>query len=135
MPHYTFELRDGSRRVQDPTGTLLCDGSAAREYAQRVARELMSGRERETRTWCLEVYSDGGGPVWAIPFATIDPTLDHLRPHLRSLIEGWCDRCRLLQEAVSAASATMRESRALVARSRGEPYLAVTNGERTIRDS
>jgi hypothetical protein len=44
-----------------------------------------------------------------------------------------CYRCRLLQEAMSAASITMRESRALVARSRGKPYLAAAFGQRTIR--
>jgi hypothetical protein len=133
MPLYTFELRDGSFRVQDTAGVRLRSRSAAREYAQGVARELMSGRERQTRTWCLEVYEDDGARVFAVPFASIDPTLDHLAPQARAMIEVWCDRCRSLQEAVSTARETVRESRALVARSRGRPYLASANGKRTIR--
>jgi hypothetical protein len=133
VPLYTFELRDGSRRVQDTAGVQLCDRSAAHDYAQGVARELMGGCERETRTWCLEVYEDDAARVFVIPFASIDPTLDHLAPGARALIEDWCNRSRSLQEAVSAARDTVRESRALVARSRGKPYLATANGERTVR--
>jgi hypothetical protein len=133
VPHYTFQLRDGARLIQDPMGVQLRDRSAARDYAQQVARELMSGREPETRMWCLDVHEDDSAHVLAIPFATIDPTLDHLGPELRSVIETWCDKLRSLQEAVSTARATLRESRALVAQSRGRPYLATANGERTIR--
>lgn len=133
MPHYTFALRDGLCRVQDPAGVRLRNRSAARAYALQVAQELMAGRERETRTWCLEVYGDNGAGLCSIPFASIDPTLDHLTPDHRAVIEGWCDRARSLQEAISTARATVQESQALVARSRGKPYLAATNGKRTIR--
>jgi hypothetical protein len=48
-------------------------------------------------------------------------------------MEDLCDHCRSLNEVMSAASVTMRESRALVARSRGKPYLAAAFGQRTIR--
>ncbi|MGB6536446.1 MAG: hypothetical protein WBF58_10855 [Xanthobacteraceae bacterium] len=133
MPHYTFELCDGSRRIQDRAGIQLHDRSAAHDYAQEVVRELMSGCERTTRTWCLEVYEDDGARVDAVSFVSIDPTLDHLAAAARTLIEGLCDRRRSFQEVVSTAQVTMRESRALVARSRGKPYLATANGERAIR--
>ncbi len=135
MPVYTFELCDGLRRFHDAMGVQLRDRLAAHDYARDVARELMNGREAETRTWRLDVYEDDGVRVFAIPFASIDPTLDHLLPDLRATIERWCDRCRSLQEAVSAARRTLQESRALVARSRGKPYLAAEYGETIIRGS
>lgn len=133
MPLYTFELRDGSRRIQDPIGVQLHDHFAAYDYACEVVRELMSGREGETRTWRLDVYEGTAARAFAIPFASVDPTLDHLLPELRATVERWCERSRSLQEAVSAARVTVRESRALVARSRGKPYLAAEYGETTIR--
>jgi hypothetical protein len=132
VPLYTFELRDGSHRVQDTVGAELQDHAVAHDYAREVAWELMSGRERETRAWCLEVHEDGA-PVLAIPFASVDPTLDHLERERRQVIEKWYDCRRSLQEAVTTARKTVRESRAAVARSRGRPYLAAANGERTIR--
>ena len=95
----------------------------------------MRNREVETRSWRLDVYENGDGPIYAIPFAGIDPTLDHLVPKLRTMVEAMCERKRLLGEVLHVVSATMQESRALVARSRGKPYLASRFGRSTIRDN
>jgi len=83
MPNYTFELRDGSGGIDDETGVALADGVHALHYAQDVVHELMRSREAQTRTWRLDVYDEAGERVIELPFATIDPTLDHLRPELR----------------------------------------------------
>jgi hypothetical protein len=135
MPHYTFELRDGSSQIEDATGVNLPDRQQAVRYAHQVARELMRCREKQTRTWRLDVYEDEGERLFEIPFVRIDETLAHLSPSVRAMMEDLCDRVRSLMEARSAAAATVRESRALVARSRGRPYLATTSGRRTIRDA
>jgi hypothetical protein len=134
MPLYTFELRDGSCGIADTAGVSLADRDQALCYAYEVVRELMSCREHETRTWRLDVYEDHDRRVFEIPFIRLDETLDHLDPHWRSKVEDLCNRSRSLREAYSAARATVRESRALVAWSRGKPYLAVDRGQKVIRE-
>jgi hypothetical protein len=135
MPLYTFRLSDGSCEIADETGIALPDREHAHKYAHDVIRELMNCREPLTRTWLLGVYEDNRERVFEIPFVSIDQTLDHLRPDLRSKIEDLCGRSRRLTEAVAAAHATLRESRALVAQSRGKPYLAAERGRKTVRGS
>jgi hypothetical protein len=133
MPLYKFELDDGVCRTKDETGVQLPDRKHALQYARAVVRELMEGRVVQTRCWRLDVFADTGGRIFEIPFASVDWTLDHLRPELRTMVAELTDRVRSLREVVAAANVTVRESRALVARSRGRPYLAAHSGERTIR--
>lgn len=135
MPLYTFELRDGSCGIADTVGIGFADRDQALYYAYEVIRELTGCREQQTRTWRLDVYEDHDRRVFEIPFARLDETLDHLSPHWRSRIEDLCNRSRAVHEAFSAARITMRESRALVARSRGKPYLATEGGKSIIRES
>jgi hypothetical protein len=62
-------------------------------------------------------------------FAAVDPTIDHLAPDSRAAVERGCEQRRALQEATRELRKTVRRARALVARSRGRPYLIVQNGE------
>jgi hypothetical protein len=117
--------------VQGPTYTF--NNASAYRYARAVARELMRCRETQTRYWALEVYREGEGPLFDILFATIDPTLDHLRHELRLLVEKVSGKKRGLKDAMYAARLTLRESQSLVARSHGRPHLICENGEVTIR--
>lgn len=133
MPLYTFELMNGGLPIADNTGIEAPDRASALAYGQMVARELMHGRELETRSWRLDIYEDGGERIVEMPFAAVDPTLDHLAPPLRNAVELLCERYRSWREALSATNATMRETRALLALARGKPYLAAVNGRRTIR--
>jgi hypothetical protein len=135
MPLYTFELRDGSCGIADTVGVSFAHRDQALCYAYEVVRELMGCREPQTRSWRLDVYEDHDRRVFEIPFARLDATLDHLAPHWRSRIEDLCDRSRALRETYSAARVTMRESRALIARSRGKPYLATEGGRLIIREA
>lgn len=132
MPVYTFNLRDGSDGIADREGIALPDPDRAMDYALWVIRELLQGNELEARQWQLDVYEDGRELIFSIPFASVDHSLDHLAPLLRLKLETCCNRARSLKEAMSAARATVLESRAVVARSRGRPYLAAVRGRKTI---
>lgn len=133
MPLYTFELRDGSAPLADRTGVHLPDRARALDYARDVARELMQGRESQARCWQLDVYENQRERVFELALAALDHTLHPLAPEFRTMMERLCGSYRSCKEAIHAARATMRESRALVALSRGKPYLAASAGERTIR--
>src|SRR6266550_5225035 len=119
MPIYSFKLRDGSGILEDENGVELADDNSATQYGHDVAHELMKSRELETRSWCLDVYEEGGSRIGEIPFARVDPTLDHLTPKWRTAVEGIAERKRLLGDVINAVDATVQESRALVARARG----------------
>ena len=134
MPVYTFKLRDGSGDVEDTTGVQFRDQDRAVRYAHDVVHELMKSRELQTRSWRLEVY-EAGSLVCEIPFAKMDPSLDHLPPTLRTMVEGLSERKRLLGDVIHTVKATVQESRALVARARGKPYLASRYGKAVIRDT
>jgi hypothetical protein len=134
MPTYTFKLRSDAGGLADNTGAALADKASAYRYACSVARELMRCREIETRHWLLEVYQDGQGPLFDILFASIDPTLDHLRRELRTVVESASGNKRAFKDAVHAIGLTLRESRALLARSEGRPHLICDNGEVIIRN-
>jgi hypothetical protein len=136
MAIYTFRVRDGRGDVEDTTGVQLPDRVSALRYAHDVVHELMRSRELETRSWRLEIYENGDGerPICEIPFASVDPSLDHLGPKLRRMVEDESERRRVVGDVIHAAKATIQESRALVARSRGKPYLASRFGKPTIRD-
>ena len=134
MPTYTFKLRDGAGDLEDEAGVHLPGRKYALNYARDVVHELMNGREKQTRAWCLDVY-ENGLKIFEVPFAALDPTLDHLMPAIRAEFEAHCGRRRALAEAIFAARRTVSEARAVMARSRGRLYLASRYGKSTIRDS
>src|SRR5215831_1536786 len=134
MPTYTFRLMDDDSGVADSAGLRLADAKVAYCYACDVAHEMMDHREAATRSWRLDVYENGATKLFEILFATIDETLNHLKPDNRKLVELTAVRRRLLHDTFHAAWITGRESQALISRSRGRLYLATDHGEKTIRD-
>jgi hypothetical protein len=50
------------------------------------------------------------------------------------MVEKFCDRRLAVDETIYAVCNTVRESQALMARSRGQLYVAARSGEKTIRD-
>jgi hypothetical protein len=50
------------------------------------------------------------------------------------MVESISERKRLLSDVIHTVRDTVQESRALVARARGRPYLAGRFGKATIRD-
>ena len=135
MPIYTFDLRDGTNGIEDSIGVSLDDHDAALDYARAVVQELMRCREKQTRFWRLDVYDGERRLLFKLPFASMDPTLAHLAPEVRGLVADLCERQRSLRETMYAVNVTVRESQALVARSRGKPYLATERGEHVIRST
>src|SRR5690242_19347854 len=131
-PTYKFTLRSDGCDLNDDVGIALADNASAYGYARTVARELMRCREPQTRYWLIKVYREGEGPLFEVLFASVDPTLDHLRRELRALVERVSQRKRALKDVVYACELNLRESRSLIARSRGKPYLIAENGELTI---
>lgn len=131
---YTFALRGDGRDNNDDMGIALADNATAYRYACTVARELMRCRETQTRYWRIRVYRDGEGPVFDVLFATVDPTLDHLRRELRTLVESVSRKTGALKDVLYACEVSLRESRSLLAQSRGKPYLIAEDGEFTIRN-
>jgi hypothetical protein len=129
MPNYTFALRDGADPIEDDAGVTLMDRQDAYRYAQGVVRELMRGREAQTRTWRLDVYENSAECVFAITFASLDRTLESLEPELRALVETLCERDRAFRQDTTKF---LMEARARLARSRGEPYLITHLGRRVI---
>ena len=134
MPTYTFRLLDDTGGVTDDLGVRLPDTKAAYGYACNVALELMDHREATTRSWRLDVYENRAEKLFEVLFASVDETLNHLKPDNRKLVEVTAMRRRLLQDTLHAAWITCRESQALLARSRGKLYLAADHGQKTIRD-
>jgi hypothetical protein len=134
MPRYTFKLRDDDHGLEDDFGVSLPNNEIAHSYACDVVRELMDHREQRTRHWRLDVYEDNAEKVFEIPFASVDQTLDHLRPDYRAAVQQCAQRIRSLKDVYYAATLTRRESQSLVARSRGKPYLAADRGRKIIRD-
>jgi hypothetical protein len=133
MATYTFALRSDGCEVNDGVGVALTDNASAYQYARTVARELMRCREIQTRYWQIKVYRDGEGPLFDVLFASVDPTLDHLRRESRSLVETVSEKKRAFKDVVYACELSLRESRSLIARSRGKLHLIAENGEVTIR--
>ena len=133
MPNYTFELRDGDGGAADHVGVRLANRHRARQYAESVIHELMHGRERETRSWRLDVVENHSERIFAIPFDSLDETLDHLSAAARQAMARLCAGRRSFREASYDLLLTVRESRALIARSRGKPYVATVLGKSVIR--
>ena len=132
MRRYSFKLHHDQGLVEDETGIWLDDRAQAIQHAETVAHELMRCHEEQTRSWRLAVYEDGER-VQEILFATVDPTLAHLSCQSRASIEQAAAIKRRHRDVLAAIQVTRRETRALVARSRGKPYLATERGKPTIR--
>src|ERR1700758_1314116 len=91
MPLHTFVLRLGAAPLSDEAGVQLpCHGRAL-GYATDIVRELMQGREEQTRFWRLDVYEDNDLRLFKLSFAALGQTLDHLPAESRSLIETVCN--------------------------------------------
>jgi hypothetical protein len=128
MTRYVFHLRNDQGVVRDEEGVELPHDDAAIAHARRVAVELLRNREVKTRHWRIEVETAEGRRVHDTNFFDEDRSLDHLKPAFRATLRDVGERWRALQETNAAARRTIRQARALVARSRGKPY-AVDDAE------
>ena len=129
MARYFFDLCDGAGGIEDTSGTELLHDRAAVAHGYRVAREMMRHNEPQSRKLCIAVHDDRRRLLFRLPFAAVDETIDCRFPETRALVERSLQKQLTLAEAVHEARKTVRQSRALVARSRGMPYLCAENGE------
>jgi hypothetical protein len=96
----------------------------------QVADELM--RHSSLRNWifCILVRNDTGNILFKLPFAAANQNLALWMPEAKALVERCCEKRRDLAEVLHAVRKTVLQTRALVARSRGKPFLCVENGDR-----
>ena len=66
MPRYHFHIRWTDRKNDDETGMLLADDAAARDYAERVIREIKEGDGHDHGL--TMVVEKSGIVIFAIPF-------------------------------------------------------------------
>jgi hypothetical protein len=111
MPHYFFHLKGDRGTIPDPNGTELLDQRAARAHGCQVARELMRHREFSTRMWRLDVCDDKGNFCFDLLFASVDDSIAHLGPDLRSSLEAVCRNTASLSDAIGQVEATLLQLR------------------------
>jgi len=128
MPRYFFALHNNDGSIEDVDGVDLPDDRAATAYGCGVARELMRHNEAKSRPFCIVIRDETGAVRFKVPFSSVDQSINHLSPEARALVERACERRRDLAEVVQATRRTARQARALIARSRGRPYLLTLNG-------
>ena len=128
MPIYFFNLKTHEATVRDPDGTDLPDEASAREHARHVASELMRHREPWTRSWRIDLRDRQGQQCLDLLFASLDDTISHLTPELRSSVEELCAQSSSLSEVIHAVRLTLAQVRGTIARSEGAPYVAAIKG-------
>jgi hypothetical protein len=74
MPRYLFDVHhfDGDYLEDNPAGVELPDDAAAQEFAFKVMRGLVQSLDEDWTGWTMEV-TEGGRPVWRLPFDAIPP--------------------------------------------------------------
>jgi hypothetical protein len=132
MTRYFFDLLAQEGRSEDGDGTWLPDASAALEHARVVAHELMKGAERSRRHWRLQIRDEESETIGELVFATVDPTLDHLGPQLRAIIEALSWAFGELTQRAIEMDAQRYAFRALLARLRRQPFLVTIGGHRVV---
>jgi hypothetical protein len=132
MTRFYFDLLASDQLVRDEDGMDCCDSNAAQEYGRRIAREILQGNELSKRHWRLRIYDrhERRLPMAELLFASADPTLDHFTSRLRGSIEDMCRRHAELMECAAELKMTIHETRAVLARHGGKPFLAATGGRR-----
>jgi len=128
MPMYYFNLKDIQDIHTDTDGVELRDDAHAMEYARQVARELMQSRQIKTRSWRLQACDASHKTLFELLFATVDPTMHHLPPELRSTVETVNARTANLSDAIYDVRRSLHQLRGTLAKSEGAPYLAAING-------
>ncbi len=130
MADFFFKIQNGAGGVAAQDSVDLPDVTAAKSYATEVARELMKGDELNKRSWRLDVLDEGSDLVVELPFSRVDPTLDHLSPDLRALIERVCESRRAFQETQSRWDSLLVWIRAMRGGLTPRPYLVARDGQR-----
>jgi hypothetical protein len=100
MPSYFFHLKTPNETIRDTEGTQLPGETAAHEHARLVAGELMRNQEPSRRAWRLQVCDSEGRQAFQLLFASVDDTISHFSPDLRSSIEDMHAQKASLDDAI-----------------------------------
>jgi hypothetical protein len=130
MTRYFFDLLAPEGWIEDGDGTSLSNVNVAVEHARVVAHELMKGAERSSRYWRLRIRAEDGTSFGELLFASVDPTLDHLGPQLRTVIEAVSWNFGELTQRAIEMDGQRYEFRASLARMRRQPFLVTIGGHR-----
>jgi hypothetical protein len=136
MTVYFFNVRDGAAGIVDLEGTELPDRAAAEAHAAAVVRELLKGqgtsqgKDPGRKRWCLEVVDGPGRLLFSLPFAAVDPNLDHLAGETRTLIEQAREAQRRLGETMFRSRQLLDQMRSINAPRKATPYLVTEAGRR-----
>jgi hypothetical protein len=71
VPRYFFAVRWPKREHDDPTGTLFPSDSDARQYADRIIRELKQDRGYDDPRLALIMKDADGKIIVSIPFQKV----------------------------------------------------------------
>lgn len=116
MALYYFILKTRWNAFPDVEGEEFADASAAQRHAVEVARELMHNRELDTRLWRIEIQDEDLQFCSEVFFSSIDDSIDHLAPEIRSSIDLIAHRSARLADVILRVRATMDEVRDTLAR-------------------
>ena len=128
MPIYFFNLKTAQRDIRDPDGAEFGDEPTAWGHARQVARELMKGRELQSRSWRIVVRDSEGLQCFELLFASVDVSIEPLGPELRHSIEDLHRKQASLTDAIGAVRLSLRQIQATIQRSKGKPFLASIDG-------
>lgn len=115
MPRFFFDLNHGGILLRDEDGTELPDDLAAHTHADGVARELLRNNERRARNWRLQIRDSTGAHCFDLFFSSLDGSLAHLTPELRSSIEAICRSTAHLSDTISSVQTTLEDVRETLA--------------------
>lgn len=130
MAVFFFSIQNGAGGITAENGVDLPNLTAAKDHATEVARELMKGDELKKRFWRIDVLDEGREVVAALPFAVVDPTLDHLKPELRAGIERLSETRRECEETLCRWNSRLVWLRAMGSGLTRRPHLVARDGQR-----
>lgn len=119
MPRFFFDLNRRGILLRDDDGTELPDEGAARAHAKDVARELLRNNEWRARNWRLQIRDSAGAHCSELFFSSLDDSLAHLTPELRSSIDALCRGTAYLSDAISSVQTTLEDVRETLASAAG----------------
>jgi hypothetical protein len=97
-------------------------------HGSATARDMTNHHSRDRASFCIWIRDESGVVLFRLPFSDVSERIAMLSPDVRVLLQRWFELRRDVVEAMLDARKTVRQSRALVARAQGRPYLASEDG-------
>lgn len=130
MPRYFFNLKHLGDTVRDLDGAELPDDATAMAHARIVAAELMRHQEAGMRAARLQVCDPDRTLRFELLFASVDESMAHLAPELRTSVESYYSKAASLADAINDLRFTLLQVKGTIAKANRAPYLAAIEGVR-----